>query len=122
MLNLLVAVLREEEKCQAVMERWHAAGVKGITMIASEGMGDMQDQLARDDVPLLPSLRSLFESSEISHRTVFSLIDDDATLERAIAGAIEVVGDFDVPDTGIMFVVPVLRAWGLQRHAEEARP
>ena len=122
MLHLLVAVLREEEKTQAVIERWQAGGIKGVTILASAGLGHSEDQLARDDVPLLPSLRTLFASSEISHRTLFSLIDDDAALERAIAAAIEVVGDFDVPDTGIMFVVPVTRAWGLRRHAEMGNP
>ena len=37
-------------------------------------------------------------------------------LNRAIADAEAIVEDFDAPDTGIMFVVPVTRAWGL-RHA-----
>jgi hypothetical protein len=46
-----------------------------------------------------------------------AVIDDEAVLEHAIQVAEEVVGDFNLPNTGILFVVPVSRALGLHRRA-----
>lgn len=115
MINLLVLVTPDEAKGEEILERWRVAGVRGATILASAGQGHPDERGARDDVPLFPSLRALFASGEVSHRTYFALIDDDAVLERAVAGAQAVVGDFDAPDSGIMFVSPVSRAWGLGR-------
>ncbi|MBI5878810.1 MAG: hypothetical protein HZB53_14260 [Chloroflexi bacterium] len=115
MINLLILVVPDDAKGEEIRERWRASGVKGVTILASAGMGHQEGKGARDDVPLLPSIRSLFAPDEVTHRTFFSVIDDDATLARALADAESVVGDFDAPDSGIMFVVPVSRAWGLHR-------
>jgi hypothetical protein len=65
----------------------------------------------------MPSLQSLFAGTEERHRTLLAVIDDEAVLEHAIQVAEEVVGDFNLPNTGILFVVPVSRALGLHRRA-----
>ncbi len=114
MAYMLVVVVRDTEKGQAILERWRASGVKGVTIIASAGLGHRPEDGPRDDMPLFPSLRTLFAVEEVVHRTFFSIIDSDETLKRAIADAEAVVGDFDAPDTGIMFVAPVTQAWGLR--------
>lgn len=120
MINLLVLVLNDISKGEEVLERWEAGGVKGVTIFESMGLSHLREHAMRDDVPLMPSLQSLLEAGLINHRTLFAVIDDDATLERAIAEAQAVVGDFDEPHTGIMFVVPVARAWGMRRHSRPA--
>jgi hypothetical protein len=56
------------------------------------------------------------ESEEYHHRTAFTVLDDDFDLDRLVEATQRVVGDFDAPNSGLMLVVPVARAWGLRPH------
>lgn len=115
MANLLVLVLDELGKCSEIIEAWEGAGVPGVTVLDSVGTRRLRERVQRDDVPLMPSLRSLFASDEDHNRTLFAVIEDNAILERAIAAAQKIVGDFMDPHTGILFVVPVSRTWGVPK-------
>jgi nitrogen regulatory protein P-II 1 len=115
MANLLVLVLHDLDKMPSILKAWKTAGVSGTTVIDSVGMRNLEEYAARDDVPLVPSLRTLFASDETHNRTLFTVIEDDAVLERAIAAAQNIVGDFMQPHTGILFVVPVSRSWGVPK-------
>jgi nitrogen regulatory protein PII len=115
MANLLVLILDELEKFPAILEAWEQAGVPGITVLDSVGTRQLKERVSRDDMPLLPSLRSLFTADEDHNRTLFTVIQDDEVLERAIAATQKVVGDFMQPHTGILFVVSVPRAWGVPK-------
>jgi nitrogen regulatory protein P-II 1 len=118
MIHLLVLVLDDVEKCHSVLAAWDAAGVKGVTIIESTGLERLRRQIVRDDMPLMPSLQSIWAGAEEHHRTYFTVIDDDAVLERVIQATEETVGDFNLPNTGILFVVPVSRALGLRRRTD----
>jgi nitrogen regulatory protein P-II 1 len=63
----------------------------------------------------MPSLRDLLAGTELHHRTLFSVVQDDEVLERAIAATERTIGDLDTHHSGILFVVPVTRALGLGR-------
>lgn len=115
--NLVVAVLPNLDRCRDVLTTWERLGVPGITILESIGLHKLRQAHGhRDDMPLLPSLRHLMESEEYHHRTVFVVVDDDFDLESLIAATQAVIGDFDAPDSGLFFVVPVSRAFGLRPH------
>jgi hypothetical protein len=69
----------------------------------------------RDDIPLLPSLRDVLAGQELHHRTLFSVIEDDATVERVVSATERIVGGFDRRHTGLLFVVPVSQVFGLEK-------
>jgi nitrogen regulatory protein PII len=69
----------------------------------------------RDDIPLLPSERDALVSQELRHRTLFSVIEDGASVERVIAATERVVGDFSRHHTGLLFVVPVDQVLRLEK-------
>jgi len=56
----------------------------GITILESTGLRRMQAAI-RDDLPLMPSLRDLLAGQETHHRTLFSVVPDDATVDRIFA-------------------------------------
>jgi hypothetical protein len=114
--NMVVVVMSDIAKCQDVLDAWEKLGVTGVTILESLGAHKTQKAGAgRDDVPFLPSLRHLLEGEEYHHRTAFVVLDDDFDLEGLIAASEQAVGgDFDAPDTGILFVVPVTRALGMR--------
>ncbi len=116
---LVVCVLSAIEKCPDVLDAWEAAGVAGITILESTGLGQIRrERGVRDDLPLMPSLIQLFRGQEVRHRTFFSLVHDEAMVDRLIEATQAIVGDLNQPDNGIIFVLPVSRAEGLRRPAE----
>ena len=113
---MVVVVMSDVAKCHDVLRVWEDQGVSGVTILESLGAQKIREvRAARDDLPLVPSLRHLLEGEEYHHRTAFAILDDDFDLDGLIrATEAAVGGDFDAPDTGILFVVPVIRALGMR--------
>jgi CBS domain-containing protein len=65
----------------------------------------------------LGALDRLFEADEVRRRTLLTVIEDEALLEVAIAEAERAVGSFDLPNTGLLMVLPVTQARGLHKLA-----
>jgi hypothetical protein len=61
----------------------------------------------------MTSMRDHFEGSEIHHRTLFSIVDEAAIVEKMIESAQRVIGDLEEEHTGFLFVVPVSRVVGM---------
>lgn len=112
MTNLLVYVLDNIDQYPAILQAWEDAGVPGVTILDSTGLGRLYERTIRDDLPLMPSLIDLLPSREVNHRTMFSVIEDDAVLHRSIAATREVVGDFSRRHTGLLFVLPISMVLG----------
>jgi hypothetical protein len=113
--KLIVAVVLRVETCHDLVRLWEEAGVSGATILDSIGMRHLLEHPQRDDLPLMPSLRSLLEGEEYSHRTIFSVVPDEIDMDELIRRTEALVGDFDEADSGFLFVVPVLQARGLGR-------
>lgn len=116
--SIVVAVLPSLEKSQVVLSAWEAFGVTGITILESIGLHKLRQLRAqRDDVPLFPSLRHLLEEEEYQHRTIFVVVDDAFDLEGLIGVTEKAVGgNFNAPNSGLLFVMPVTRVLGLRPH------
>ena len=114
--NIVVVVMPDVDKCRDVLDAWEKYGVSGVTVVESLGLHKIrQMRAARDDLPLIPSLRHLMESEEYHHRTAFVVVDDDFDLDELIEATRQAIGgDFDAPNSGILFVVPVARAFGMR--------
>lgn len=116
--SMVVAVLPSLEKSQDVLNAWEAFGVTGVTILESIGLHKLRQLRAqRDDVPLFPSLRHLLEEEEYHHRTIFVVVDDAFDLEGLIGVTEKAVGgNFNAPNSGLLFVTPVTRVLGLRPH------
>ena len=113
MFHLVVVVLNDVNQLEPLVDAWTSAGARGVTVLHSTGVGRLKDALRRDDVPLFPSLSHLLEHDDLHHRTLFTVVEGDALVEKLIVEAQALVGNFDAADTGILFTVPVGRALGL---------
>lgn len=118
MSHLLVFVLNNLEQYSDILDAWEEAGAPGITILESTGVGHIRS-VVRDDLPLMPSLSDLLASQEMHHRTLFTVIEDEQTLDKVIEATERVVGDFTRHHSGLLFVVPVSRALGLQKKEVE---
>lgn len=108
-MQLLIAVINQEEKLDEIMSGLVELGVTGATLIDSEGMG----RVLSHDIPIFAGLGTLASRSRPRNQTIFSVIREDAKVDAVIALLQEICGDFDRPATGIVFTVPVSRVVGL---------
>lgn len=107
--QLLIAVINQEEKLDEILSGLVELGVTGATILSSEGMG----RLLSHDVPIFAGLETLAARSRPQNQTLFSVIRDDATVDAVIAMLQEVCGSLEDPATGIVFTLPVSRVVGL---------
>jgi hypothetical protein len=110
--NVIFVVLPDFETCQDMLRVWQSNGVTTATILDSMGLHELK-QRGRDDLPLFPSMRNLL-AHETPQRTMFTVVDDEVDLERVIAASEKVVGSFDRPNSGILFVMPVTHVRGLR--------
>jgi nitrogen regulatory protein PII len=113
---MVVLVVDDIENCPEVLNAWEKAGTPGVTVLNSTGLGRLRRAALRDDLPLIPSLQDLFQSGEVHHRTLISVVEEEDLVDRLVAAAERVIGDLDDPHTGFLFVVPVLKAYGMGKH------
>jgi hypothetical protein len=113
---MVVMIVNNNEQCSDILDAWENIGVLGVTILASTGLGHVRREGLLDDLPLIPSVSDLFERSQIDHRTLFAVVENEALVDRMAEEAQKITGDLEEPHTGFMFVVPVLRTFGMGKH------
>lgn len=115
---LVILILHDPDLLDAVLEAWVKLGVEGATVIHSTGLGRLyQKQALRDDLPLLPSLDDFFDEPQAQalSRTIITAIKDETLIEKLLNAAQHIIGDLNEPDTGLMIVTPLVKAYGLDK-------
>jgi len=113
---LVVLIVDNIDDCPKILSAWEEAGVLGITILESTGLGRMRRAGLSEDLPLMPSMHDLYQFGEVHHRTLFSVVDSQELVDKMVELAQQVIGDLDDPHTGFLFVVPVSQSYGLGRH------
>jgi nitrogen regulatory protein PII len=113
---MILCVVHDPEKCQPLLDAWENTGVSGATIVHSTGLGRIRGNGLWDDLPLFPALDDLLEHEEYFNRTIFSIVEEEQSVDLVIQATEKVLGDMSLPDTGLLVVLPVLRAYGLKKH------
>lgn len=116
---LVVTIVDDPGNCPTILDAWEALGVSGVTILESSGLGHLRKLGMREDMPLLPSLSDFLQQDEIPHRTLLSVVKDQEMVDKMIKAVQDIAGDLDQPNSGFLFVVPVLQAIGLNRKLED---
>ncbi|NPV09685.1 MAG: CBS domain-containing protein [Anaerolineae bacterium] len=111
MTHMLMVILVDRRHVPPLLRAWQALGLPGVTMM--EGAGAYRATSWLTSVGL-GALDRLLEAEEVRRQTLIAVIEDDDLLQRAISEAERVVGGFEHPNTGALFVLPVVEARGIQ--------
>lgn len=113
-MKLMVLILNKLDSLEYLLEGLSAAGIGGATIIESSGMAMTLSKL--DSSFVSASIRALFSASgSDDNRTIFSVIRDDQ-LEIARKVIYTTVGDLSMPNTGVLFTVPIDFAEGIRKN------
>ena len=113
-MKLMVLILNKLDALEYLLEGLSAAGIGGATIIESSGMAMT---LSRFDSSFVSaSIRALFSSADDEdNRTILSVIRDDQ-LEIARKVIYSTVGDLSMPNTGVLFTMPIDFAEGIRKN------
>lgn len=103
-MKLLVFVLSQVELLAPVLQKLEYAGLRGATILSSRGMAMTLSKSFGGS--LLGSLYAMMDPDRDENKTVFMVLSDE-DVPKAIALIESEAGDFDKPNTGILFTVPV---------------
>lgn len=95
------------------MSEFLEIGVRGATIIDSQGMGSAIAQGDTSDIPLFGSLKRYLDNSRPYNKTIFTIIEGEELLELAVKSVQDIIGDMTQPGVGIMFTVPVGKVYGM---------
>lgn len=114
---LILLVIDNPDRLEDLLIAWEEAGVPSATVLFSTGMGRIRQLTGwRDDMPLIPSLGDFYEAPENLNRTIFATANDEAQVDAVVAATQKVVGDLDKSRTGLLLVLPVVRAFGMNKN------
>ena len=107
-MHLLVAILSAPDDLDSILAGFVELGVRGATVINSEGMG----RVLSHDIPIFAGLQTLLNRSGPENRTILTVVSADL-IDPIISLIQESCGDLEKPATGIIFTLPVDRVVGL---------
>jgi len=109
---LLVDVLERTEHLPAILEGFAKMGVTGTTILDSIGMGRILMQSGAD-IPAIDVIRDVLAKGKPTNRTIFAVIRDKETVEKAIGVIRSFCGDLGDPGKGILFTISLDYVEGL---------
>ncbi|MEA1927367.1 MAG: hypothetical protein U9N73_04115 [Candidatus Auribacterota bacterium] len=103
---LLVDVLEQTELLPDLLKKFVEIGVTGTTVLDSLGMGRI---LLESDaaVPAVAVIKEVLAKGKPSNKTIFAVIADKETLQKAIEAVRSVCGNINEPGKGILFTLPL---------------
>lgn len=119
---LVMYISHDIDQANAVLHEWLNVGVEGATIIESAGMRQLAGGHLRDDLGIMPTLASVLRDNEIHHRTLFSAIRDEGLLQKVVQATTAYVGDWSQADVGVLLVLPMLQAYGIEKGVVREKP
>ena len=112
-MHALILVLNETKYLEDILNKMMEIGVKGATILDSQGMGSkiLINQYASQN--LFGTLKTAFDREHPYNKTIFTVIETDELLQKAIEAIQSVAGDLSQPGEGLMFTVPVGQVMGM---------
>lgn len=109
-MELLVTILEENENIEDIMLEFTKLGIKGSTIIDSQGMANILSEC--EEFNLFSSLKLLMNDGRAQKKTILTVLKSNM-VDSAIKAIKSVVKDLDAPGGGIIFTVPVGRVEGI---------
>lgn len=112
-MHMILFVLNDPEKLDSVLDAWESAGITGVTIFESTGIQRRRSTQQR--IPLRYRLSPMI-SHEVGHYTLIAVVSNKLLVENCLAATENLIGDLDLPDTGVFTAWPLDIAKGLQKN------
>lgn len=111
----LFIVLNEVDYLDAILEKFVEVGVKGATVLDSQGMAGAMMHSKNGSLPLFGSLRTLMAGARPFNKTIFTVLESEELVEKTTRAVQDVLADLPPDGLGFMFSVPLGRVYEMSR-------
>ncbi len=102
---MVMLVLDDPSRLDAVLEAWAGIGISGATILESTGI--YRHRAVRRQVHARYNFAGLGAGGEFGNYTLFAVVPDEAVARQCLAAVEGVVGDLDGPNTGVLAAWPL---------------
>lgn len=104
-MKVVFFVLADVSLLEELLSELGSAGIRGVTVMKSSGMGRELSRLANEENPFL-TLRNLFNPERAESRTLM-MVAKEIRIPIIRDVIYRVVGDLSKPETGVLFTIPI---------------
>ncbi|HHT44733.1 MAG TPA: hypothetical protein GXZ89_04480 [Fastidiosipila sp.] len=112
-MNVLFIVLNKMEYLEDILDGFVDIGVKGATILDSQGMGSAITNSGQGSHPFFGSIRLFLDNAKPYNKTIFTVIEDEEMLLQIVEKVKSILGDINQPGVGMMFTIPVGNVYGM---------
>jgi hypothetical protein len=116
-MQMIMLVLDDPNRLDAVVEAWQSIGVSGVTMM--ETIGAYRRARRRVTGRYVFGLSGLSESAERSQYTLFAIVPDQGTADLCLEATERIVGDLTEPNTGVFASWQLTSAKGVPEQVDD---
>lgn len=110
----LFVVLNEIDYMEDILSGFLEQKISGATILDSQGMGSAIAHSSNEDMPLFSKLRMLIGDSHPYSKTIFTVLENEMKVKKAVNVVQEVLSDTNVTGAGFMFTVPVAKVYPMK--------
>ena len=103
----LFIVLNQTDYLEDILAKFVHLGVRGATIIDSQGMASAIVHGGIQSIPLFGSLKAVLAGTSPYNKTIFTVINDQALLHATMDAVKVLLKKIGRPGAGFMFTVPV---------------
>lgn len=106
-IQALFIVLNEVDYLDDILAGFVENGVRGATVLDSQGMGSIIANSGSHGVPIFGYLKTLLADALPYNKTIFTVLENEVLVNKAVSVVQEVLRDISGSNTGFMFTVPI---------------
>lgn len=103
----LIIVLNHTDYLDDILAKFIHLGVRGATIIDSQGMASAIVQGEIYNIPLFGSLKTTLSGASPYNKTIFTVINDTELLEKTMSEVEDLLRKNGKTSAGFMFTLPV---------------
>lgn len=111
---MIMFVLNDAGKLDKILESWDEAGIRGVTIIESTGFH--RRKIQRSKLHLTFLMEPITVGGENGNYTLFTAVQDEATIQQCLVATEKIVGDLNNPNTGAFMVWPLSQTKGVNKN------
>lgn len=106
-MQLFIHITNHESAVTPILARMMDEGIHGATVVDCKGMLSTLSESSVDAPPIFGSLRAFINPERQSNKMILAVLrDEDVPMVKEIVHTVS--GDLKLPNTGILFTVPVM--------------
>lgn len=106
-MQVLFIVLNATEYLDDILSGFVEEDITGATILDSQGMGSAIVTGDNRSTPLFGALKMLLSDAHPYNKTIFTVLENEEAVERAVGVVREILGDIEKLGIGFMFSVPI---------------